>query len=387
MKQILPKLKEVNKHLSFAKTAFSKQGFRHFTQYVDGLIALNKKTIKQISKASLEENHHSAISRLLSSALFKQERLEERYLKKVAYYAKGQETSLIFDDTLVKREGKLVEGTQRHKNHSGNEDFITGHQFFTSIVSTALLQLPLFPRLYSKYTDSKIQMALDLIDYVAARMRIDTVLMDSWYSDRKILKRCMAQGIRVVTIIKTNRKISFETGIWQQLSTFKIPDTGYTPYLIDEKEYLLAEFKVKLNRTPYVKMIVSKQKEKKEFKKAVHLISTEKKDTPAQIIRRYEQRWVIETYHWDIKQNLGFAKLFLRKKEGIVRHSIFVTIAYAVLKLFVFMRGINMTLGETIAEIQERTMDDFVLEIIEIEDKSERMNKFREVYLRESAKV
>lgn len=47
MKQILPELKELNKHLSFAKNAFTKNGFRHFQHYIDGLITINKKTVRQ----------------------------------------------------------------------------------------------------------------------------------------------------------------------------------------------------------------------------------------------------------------------------------------------------------------------------------------------------
>jgi len=49
MKQILPKLKEVNKYLSFLKNCFTKPQFNHVKSYVGGLIALNKKTIKNIS--------------------------------------------------------------------------------------------------------------------------------------------------------------------------------------------------------------------------------------------------------------------------------------------------------------------------------------------------
>ena len=165
MKQILPELKELNKHLAFVKHAFSRGGFRHVVQYVDGLITLNKKTVKQISKASVEENHHSAMSRLLTEASFEQESLEQRYLKKTKYLTKGMKVSLLFDDTLVERNGKKVEEAQRHFNHSDDE-FISGHQFFTSLIHTPLLQLPLFPRLYSKNTDSKIEMASDLIDKV-----------------------------------------------------------------------------------------------------------------------------------------------------------------------------------------------------------------------------
>jgi len=389
MKQLLPQLKQVNTHLSFLRKSFTQRGFRHATIYINGLIALNRKTVRRISKACAEGEDESSLNRILTEAQFKQQELEERYLKKVSYYSRWQETSLIFDDTLVKREGKKVEETQSHKNHCKGEEFITGHQFFTSMIHTPLMQLPLFPKLYSKNTDSKIQMALDLIDFILERMSLDNVIMDSWYSDKKIIKKCITKGIRVVCAIKTNRRIAFEYGKWQELATFSkcMPKHTLEHFLIDEKEYKIAVFNVKLNGIPFVKMLASKEKQGKKYNKVRYLISTNRKDTPAEIIRYYEIRWVIETYHWDIKQHLGFAKLFLRKKEGIVRHAIFCTIAYAVLKLIMFLRGIDMTIGEYIAYIQNNEMDGFIQEIIEVEEKEERMKLFCEVFKRETGEV
>lgn len=390
MKQILPELKELNKHLTFAKKAFTKRGFRHFTAYIDGLIALNKKTVRQISKASLEENHHSAISRILTESSFEQKLLEEKYLDKLAYFMNGRKVSLIFDDTLVEHNGKRVEETQSHKDHAQNR-YITGHQFFTAILHTELVQLPLFPRLYSKNTDSKIEMAKDTIDTICSYVKLESVIFDSWYSDKKIIKKCMTRGIKVVCAIKTNRTISRKDGEWKSLASFsrgvKVSEMQVT--VVDDGTYKIKEVRIKLNGIPYVKLIVSREwdEARKKWGKRFHLISTKVQDTPAQVIRHYALRWCIETYHRDIKQNLGFSAAFFRKKEGIVRHSIFSTLAYAVLKLFMLCRGMAMSVGECIAHIQNKGMDDLVLEIVEIEDKSERMALYENVFIRKSAKV
>jgi len=103
---------------------------------------------------------------------------------------KNSKIYLIFDDTLVERNGKKIEETQYHHEHS-TDSKIKGHQFFTSILYTPFLQLPLFPELYSKNTDSKIEMAKTLIDKINdSSIKIDTVLFDSWYSDEKIIKKC-----------------------------------------------------------------------------------------------------------------------------------------------------------------------------------------------------
>ncbi|MBU0459152.1 transposase [Patescibacteria group bacterium] len=390
MKQILPKLKELDKHLSFAKKAFTKNGFRHATQYINGLITLNKKTVKQISRASIEEKHHSAVSRILTEAHFKQELLEQRYLKKIKYICKGQIISLLFDDTLVEREGKKIEETQFHKDHCNN-GFVMGHQFFTALIHTPILQLPLFPKLYSKNTDSKIEMARDLIDQVVAALPLHTVLFDSWYSDKKLINKCTTKRIKVVCGIKTNRKICKEKGVWESLSKFSknVSKKDLQTYFIDEIKYKIATYKVKLKGIPKVKMLVSHEwnEKKRKWNDPFHLISTNVRDTTVQIIRQYRIRWFIETYHRDIKQNLGFAQVQMRKKEGIVRHTIFVSLAYAILKMFMFLRGMTMTIGECCAYVQDKGMDDFIREIIEIDSKEERINFFQEVFISRTAKV
>ena len=390
MKQILPKLEEINKHLIFAKKAFTKGGFRHFSAYIDGLITINKKTVKQISKASLEENHHSAINRVLTESKFEQELLEKKYLKKLFYLTKGRKVSLILDDTLAEHNGKKIEETQSHKDHSG-DSFITGHQFFTAILYTEIMQMPLFPKLYSKNTDSKIEMAKDTIDSICTYVKLFSVVFDSWYSDKKIIKKCMTRGIKVICAIKTNRIISMENGKWKSLASFSrgIRLKIMQNHIIDDETYKVKSLVAKLNGIPHVKIIISREWDelKRKWGKRFHLISTDAQDTPVQIIRHYRIRWCIETYHRDIKQNLGFAAAFFRKKEGIVRHAIFSTLAYAILKLFMLCRGLKMTIGECCAHIQNNGMDAFIREIVEIENTSERINYFEKVFIRKSAKV
>lgn len=388
MKQILIELKKLNSHLSFLKKCFTKRGFRHVLQYINGLVALTKKTVKQISVAA--GSNQSLLNRILTEAKFDHAELEDRYYKKIKYLVAGQDVSLLFDDTLVKREGSRVEETQSHKDHSA-DDFISGHQFFTSIIYTPILQLPLFPQLYSKNTESKIEMAANVIDAAHEKIGIHTVIFDSWYSDKKLINKCRTKGIKVVCAIKTNRNISLKKGEWQALSTFSknITNKNVKNYFIDEEKYKIAEYTTKLNGIPQVKMIISYEwsDNKNRWNDPFHLISTKTKDTPVKIIRTYRTRWFIETYHRDIKQNLGFAKLFVRKKEGIVRHAIFCSLAYAALKIFMFLRGMKNTIGDCIAYLQHKEMDDFIQEILEIDNKKARLTRFEEVFKRNIRKV
>ena len=46
-----------------------------------------------------------------------------------------------------------------------------------------------------------------------------------------------------------------------------------------------------------------------------------------------------------------------------------------------------MTIGECCAYVKDNEMDDFIKEIIEIEDRETRINMFEEVFIRKTAKV
>lgn len=386
---VLPKIKEVLNILNFAKKVFTKGSFRHIGNYVTGLIASYRKTARNIARESVNEKHPSALDRMLREAKFDREKLEERYLKKIRYLFKSYEPYLLLDDTLDKREGKNIEETQSHFDHNTNS-YVTGHQYFTSIIYTPFLQMPLFPELYSKNTDSKIEMAQKLVDKLKQNsIRIHTVLFDSWYSDAELINKCKDINARVICAIKTNRNIKFDkTRKWRKLSfiTERINPTGYPTYSINNKGYNVADYKIKLKKVnKLLKFLVSHEyHKKKESWSKIHLISTDHTDNPEEILRAYKIRWCIETYHRDIKQNLGFADAHLRKREGIVSHAILVSIAYAILKLFLYRKGINQTIGECCSNLRDKSIKNLLKGIIEIEDRSARIIKLEEVFINKS---
>jgi hypothetical protein len=387
MIQILLKLKELNKHLNFTKNAFTKNGFRHILAYINGLVAINKKSIKSISKNSLEEKDHSSIQKLLQKGKFDQDLLEQIYLKKLRYLFKTLKIDLIFDDTLHQRFGKKIEGVQSHKDHCTN-GYINGHQYFTAMLVAGNLQFPLFPRLYDKDSISKIDMAFELIQKLSKTMRITNILCDSWYSDVKIMKLCRQNKIRIICGIKTNRKIKFKfKQKYIALSDFSQNNIPNTNYFIDEKEYRIDSYELHLNKFPLVKMLISQEYLDNNWSKNFHLISSIQSDSIVNIIRIYNRRWVIETFHRDIKQNLGFDKCFMRNKTSIVRHSILVSITYFVLKLFMLKRDMAMTIGECIEYITNKEFNEFMQEIIEIKDSKERIARYQEVFINKTAQV
>jgi SRSO17 transposase len=381
---VLPIIKEVKSILAFAKNAFTRGSFRHAVQYVNGLIASAKKTVKKISEACSEIKNQSELNYLLTEAQIEIDLLTDKYLKKIKYLFKNIPVYLIIDDTLVERNGKTVQEAQSHFDHNSN-GYINGHQFFTALLWTPFLQMPIFPRLYSKNTDSKIEMAQSLIDKLeSSSIKINTVLFDSWYSDHELIKKCIKTKARVVCAVKSNRNIKIgKSNKWISLSF--VSDRIHSQLLeecrLDDKTYSVWSRTVTLNHLLSVRMIISEQKdEEDELKGKVILISTNIKDTPKDIICAYKHRWKIETYHRDIKQNLGFATVFFTRREGIIRHAILASITYAVLSLFMFRMKKPMTIGECCTYLTNKATKSLVKEIVEIESKPKRVERFEELF-------
>ena len=382
---VLPKIKEVDNLLAFAKKGFTKGSFRHVTQYVNGLIALAKKTVKKISEASSEIKNQSALNYVLTEAKFEQESLTKRYLAKMRYLFRDTKVYLIIYDTLVERNGKTVEEAQYHYDHNTGKQ-IKGHQFFTALLWTPFLQLPIFPELYSKNTDSKIEMVQSLIDTLdLASIKVHTVLFDSWYSEQELIRKCIRTKVRVICAIKTNRKLKLgKKRKWRSLSFIseRMRSQKLDKIIIENKCYEAYSSIITLNHLPSVKLIISEQKDKEDnLAGKAHLISTNIKDTPEEIIRTYKHRWKIEVYHRDIKQNLGFATVFFARREGIIRHAILASITYAVLSLFMYRKNISMTIGECCAYLKEKSTISLVKEIVVIESKPKRLERFEEVFI------
>jgi hypothetical protein len=377
--------KRIFEHLNFLRSVFTKRGHRHALSYINGLIFAFRKTIRNITKHDSTYDDHAGIQRLLNSLSFDLELLQKQYFAKIKFLFHG-EISLVFDDTLIEREGKCVEQTQSHKDHCSS-GFIQGHQFFTAMLVSENIALPLFPVLFSKKTESKIQMAKRLVTTVCQKFQVTTVLFDSWYSDKKLMQIAKRFAKRVICGIKANRNISLNRKEKAKIPFF-IDDSAATPCIVDEQTYTVQELTARVKGISHGKVLIARQylQERKNWSSYFYLFSSDNTLSAVQIIRLYQQRWSIEEFHRDIKQNLGFHP-YVRKSQAIVRHAIFSTLAYAVLKIYMHYENMHMTIGECISFLRESNFSNFIKEIIEIEKKEERILLFETAFINKSVQV
>ena len=69
-----------------------------------------------------------------------------------------------------------------------------------------------------------------------------------------------------------------------------------------------------------------------KLSKELHYLCTNNLDlNMKEILIKYQDRWPIETFYKDIKQNLGFEKSIIRKEIGTKRHFLMSLIAHNIL--------------------------------------------------------
>src|SRR3989338_6489010 len=375
MKQVLPETTVLNSIISFAKKCFSKPQFKQVTKYVTGIITLQKKSISSISAASVKKQNQSSLNRFLTKSEWDEQKLEECYTKKLRHLCGREKASLVIDDSLSKKTGKHIAETQYHKDHSG-KGYVFGHQIVTALVKVRDKMFPLFPKLYSKKTQSKIEFAKDLIAFAAEKLRLKEVIMDSWYMSVEIIKACLKRKLDVIGCVKSNRTAYFKPDEKEKLSKYykSLKKKDFTTFIIDESTYRIHERIVRMKHIGFVKLLISREwnADKKKWSRPFYIISTNTQKSAVQIIRTYAERWSIETFHRDIKQNLGLEAYQVRGRKGITRHLILVVLAYAVLKFWTCLQNVTWTIGEAIRYIQGKAFDDLVITIVEEPDLQKR---------------
>jgi SRSO17 transposase len=389
MKAILPKIDLLDNVINFAKKCFSKPQFTHFREYLGGLITLQHKTISSIAAASVEKQNQSSLNRFLTSSGWDENDLEERYLKRVGYELNRKKASLIIDDSLSKKTGKHIADVQYHKDHSG-DGYVFGHQIVTALVKSEDKIFPLFPKLYSKKTQSKIEFAKELITHASSKLPLKEVILDSWYMAVEIIKLCLKKKLNVIGCLKSNRYVSFKAGEWTKLSVkFKsLKKRDFQMMIVDDGTFRVFEQVARMKHVGMVKLLISQEwiSEDKKWSRPFYLISTNTNESAVQIVRTYAERWSIETFHRDIKQNLGLQACQVRGRKGITRHMILVTLAYAILKLWMNLRKVAWTIGEVIGYLQGRVFDDLIITIVE-ENSAEERWKLAEPFISRTARV
>jgi len=131
--------------------------FRHFQNYLTGLIVLDNKSLANITRCVLESADKTNLSRFFSEAPWFQDRVQDRRLVYLLQQTKAvrslkADALLILDDTLCEHVGSLFDYVDRHYNH-GDGTYPLAHHPVTSHYVSGPVRFPVDLRLSRRYEE------------------------------------------------------------------------------------------------------------------------------------------------------------------------------------------------------------------------------------------
>jgi SRSO17 transposase len=131
--------------------------FRHFENYLTGLMVLPNKSLANISRCMLESSDKTNLSRYFSQDRWQAEAVNQRRIGYMLHETQAvrltkEQSALILDDTLCEHVGSLFEYIDRHYNH-GEGTYPLAHNPITSHYVSGPVRFPVDLRLYRRYEE------------------------------------------------------------------------------------------------------------------------------------------------------------------------------------------------------------------------------------------
>src|SRR3990172_3138381 len=135
----------------------NRKQYRHFQNYLTGLIVLPNKSMANISRCVLDSADKSNLSRFMSDAPWFEEQINHRRLTYLNQETKlvrkpKSESALAIDDSLCEHVGSLFEYVDRHYNHA-EDSYPLAHNPVTSHYVSGAVRFSVDLRLYRRYEE------------------------------------------------------------------------------------------------------------------------------------------------------------------------------------------------------------------------------------------
>jgi len=328
----------VSQHAEAFKDLFENQKqYRHFQNYVTGLIVLPNKSMANISRCILDSADKTNVSRFMSESPWLEEQVNNRrltYLNEQTKLVRKSkwESALVIDDSLCEHVGSLFEYVDRHYDHADDgypiahnpvtshyvsgavrfpvdlrlyrryeeltqwETFVLKHFPITTIpkkkkerqklhkqVHETLLQDPEFLQLHHQFR-TKIDLAIELVRAaITHRLRFDILLFDGWYLSEALVAEAARRRKKWISILKKNRNL--------ETNSFQLKDANGQPIKFEGEHVSVEEFVKKIPSNAF-KMVVVNEKTYWTFSLTVRIPSLGK----VRLVISYENGKLTDTY-------------------------------------------------------------------------------------------
>jgi len=338
--------RQVTKYLQrIGQGVLSKPQQRHLVMFVLALIVSNlRRTFTNQARFFGYDRDASCITRFLTEAPWEATRLltnnQAQLSKMIARQPANEPIRLLIDDTATHKYGTKMESLSRHYNDG---KIRWGHCKITLFLCCGNLRAPYDSRLYvTKSTAAaeawpfytKLELARQMLEgFIAPKGRRVMVMFDSFYTSKKLLKYIHHERKwEFLARTESHRKVGWRgrrcavTDLAAQQ-----PVHSWVPLGLESHDYVGRKFRVGLWCEIPGSLVMACDP---DDSKKVHYYITNRRDlSAASVVRLYQRRWYIETYHRDVKQLLGLAHYQLRSRLGLLRYWLLVDVAYCVLRL------------------------------------------------------
>lgn len=343
----------------------SKPQQDNLARFVIGFMACEgEKNVKGIGDTFVPHKDRSSLDRFIIDPKWDYRAINERRVELVEEelgLRRSGECSLVLDDTVVERYGG--EGVGYH--HDTKHGLVRGHCYVTEVCSCDGVSYPIDLRLYmpagtsEKPFRSKIELACKLIDEFDPPSRHTTVQFDEWYLCGDVVKHAEDRGFDWMSEAKNNRVVFHDEG---KVHVGELADR-MRPFFrdveLDGELYQCLEAQGYMPRIGGVRLLFNCKADTKD----THSLCTNIKDLPTrELLKKSFERAKTESFHWDIKNTLGFGEYRFRESEAAIVHSHLVLLTYSVLLILKRrmetrdQSGDNYSIGDACRWVRDRCL-------------------------------
>lgn len=399
---------------------FSRPQFRHFVTVLVGLLqCLEPHTLTGMLRQVVASQSVASLSRFLAQAPWSAEEVVQTWINRfqcqmtplVALEAQRKRAAqpkqrgrpkraavvgyVIGDDsTMVKKQGRKMAGLGLH--HSTTEGKrVKGHSLVGGLYLILGRRCPLQPQLYRQRSvcqqegipfASKTDLVVNLIRTFAPIQGTYThVLLDTWYSAKRIWKAARDRGFLITTGLKKNRALRIADAAaargwrWQRLDEYaqQLPDSAYQPVLwptqTGEPRTVYVHVVSTRVRTLYCcQVIIVRERLHAEPR---FWASSDLEANMALLVQHIATRWTIEVLFADTKELLGLDQYQLMSATALLRFWVLVLAAYSFLDeeraQLAEIRQAHVTIGDARRALQQRHQEAVVGWICEQHDRGQ----------------
>ncbi len=333
------------------KSIFSKPQQKNFLTYILGLMLPCNKTIQGITEELDLKKNQSSLNRFLTESKWK---IKDIYsiLFDLVKSKLEDDVYLILDDTLCEKTGKKIKAVARNYDHNENRTILS-HSVFCGIIKSKDIILPYDIKLYRRKEvcrgikfKTKIELAQETIEkFLSLDFKRKIILFDSWYAAAKLINY-IGHSAYWISPPKDNRLIKEGNFFYPIKYLFKcIKSDQYDEIELNGKTYFIFEHETEMKDIGLVKIVFTKKKRHSKY--VSYFISNMREVGGREILLHYSERWNIEVFFREVKQNLGFGKYQMRKMKGIIKHWCLSAVSYSLLSyLLSSLKNLCSTIGK-----------------------------------------